>query len=339
MTLVVGPGLAGGISCASGMMLKTDEELLEEALLAEEITDYDDSSPELVDLDTLTEDEQNSADPAALKVVQVSIFKSGKYTEDDQQKITWDTAHRFAKTIRAIGNVAIVGMQNVTDSKVRDILIRETNQKWEMTQVAQGANSLDDGLAVLWRPDLVERIADLGSSEIERLDDNRVVRFMGQLFARVGSTGKFGFFTGRFSASDEGKVNGRSVDEAIREAEAGRVLRWVSTIMNNYESSPRVVALDLNDAADSAAWNKMSSEFDDGGSQLPTWNSFKTINNGMRRDSIWYRASGSSKAISSSSSSDSDASEQPKGGFLEGPRRSTHFGSDHRMVWAQVHIP
>lgn len=279
------------------------------------------TTEELVELDEEIEALPAKADnidtSKSIKVVQVNPFYNGKYTESDKSQVTWDTANRFAKLIRDVGQVGIIGLQETNDPHIRAILEEKTGYLWEIKIVEQGINGKGSGLAILWRPDLVEKVDDFGFVEVEKLDTNYSIRFMGMLLKPKGAPQPLGVFNGKL-AWDGAELAGRTATDADRAKEASLLRKWIKEKMANYPQSGRLVTMDLNGGFNSAAWKKMNEEFDDHQVFTATHNSHNLWLS-QRLDYIWFDIDGAAKKT---------------GAFIDGPRRSMHFGSDHRFVWA-----
>ncbi|MGQ9456391.1 MAG: Ig-like domain-containing protein [Armatimonadota bacterium] len=138
-------------------------------------------------------------------------------------------------------------------------------------------------------------------------------------------------FTGKL-VWDGAILNGQTITEENRRQEAVRLKNWIrdgepnSPGMSNYPGTTRVIACDLNSDTETPTWLEMNQEYTDP-SDEHTHNSFYgTVWMdlfGKRLDYIWW---------------DYDSYAKRSGGFIDGPRRSPHFGSDHRAVYATIDV-
>lgn len=80
----------------------------------------------------------------------------------------------------------------------------------------------------------------------------------------------------------------------------------------------------MNDVLSSVGWDELEAAFDDGAAVLPT---APASSPERRIDSLWWDADAGPRVASGDGL-----------GFLESPRRSEDFSSDHRFVWAHTGI-
>ena len=277
------------------------------------------------------------ASGGVITLCQCNIYAGGRYT-DQGGAVTYDTAKRFAQwvaTINPPGSVyppiAVIGMQELlteTDRiTIEGFLEQYTGVNWESVRRAQGVSDTGSGIGFFWRPDLVETRAEwnLGSTVVEVLDNNYYIRFAGRLFRTAGTDEAFGVISGKLVWGGA-ILNGHEVTEEERRQEAIRLKNWIrngepgNPGMSELPGTTRVVTSDLNTSRGSATYNEMDLEFTDPSSQL-THNSFFLLT--RRIDYVMW---------------DRDAYGKQSGGFANGPTRSSHFGSDHRAVYATVNV-
>ncbi|MBI2892940.1 MAG: endonuclease/exonuclease/phosphatase family protein [Deltaproteobacteria bacterium] len=281
--------------------------------------------------------------PGVITVVQSNIECGGKYADHAcSGEVTYDTATRFADLMDAdsVGDPAVIGMEEVSDSINDDgpwagmtnhetllqILEEETGRDYEVEFFEQGVDGAGSGHAIFWRPTLVAPAENFGTHDIERLANRYIVRFAGMLFTTVDGAHSFGIFVGKIVWGTAEIQDGDEVWPATpedKEREARDVRAWIDLVMAPYPDATRIITTDLN-AADreleapfytSPAYLAMAEEYDAGET------TFATTASGERLDYIWW---------------DWDSGERRTDGFVEGPRRSMDFGSDHRFVWADV---
>lgn len=264
---------------------------------------------------------------AYIKVVQCNIEDGGQFTEGRAAgAVTWDTATRFARLMSsdALADTAVIGMEEIAagDDRVQSILITQTRRFWEVQHYEQGIGGHGSGLAIFWRPDLVTLEKDFGTGDVGQIDNGYLIRFGGALFTENHSGRRFGFFTGKLVW--EGAIfRGVAVPESERVREAGQLLAWVNGQMGAFPGASRVLAMDMNSTYESDTWKTLNEEFYDGHSSLATFDSHYHLIFGHRLDYLWWSPGQGLRA---------------EDGFRDGPRRSEHFGSDHRFVWGEVAI-
>jgi len=281
---------------------------------------------------------------AVITVCQCNILDGGKWTEGDRSEVTYDTARRFAQWVASVNPpgsahppIAVIGMQELMSeadrSTIEAFLEQYTGAAWDSARTPQGVNSTS-GIGMFWRPDLVEFRAEwyLGEKVLEQIDNGYVLKFVGRLFRKQGYQDAFGLFTGKLLWGGA-IINGHEVTEEERRQEAVRLKTWISggetgsPGMSGYPGTVRVIATDLNTDTGTATWNEMNLDYSDPSSQhtigmssYPDWLLDIT---GRRIDYVWW---------------DYDAGAKQSGGFADGPRRSSHFGSDHRAVYATINL-
>ncbi len=278
-----------------------------------------------------------------ITVCQCNIFDGGKWTEQDQSVITYDTARRFCEWVAAVNPpgstyppIAVIGMQELMSENdritIENYLEQFTGVQWTSARTPQGVNNTS-GIGMFWRPDLVEYLPEwyLGEKVVEQIDNGYVIKFVGRLFRKAGTNEAFGFITGKLVWGGA-ILNGRQVTEEDRRQQAVRLKNWISNGdagspgMSGFPGTVRVIAADLNTDTGTATWNEMNLEYSDPGSQH-THNSFNGTTwmdlFGKRLDYIWW---------------DRDAFSKQPGGFAAEPLRSSHFGSDHRAVYATIDL-
>ncbi len=275
-------------------------------------------------------------------VCQANIYNGGRWTEQDQSRVTYDTARRFAEWVATVNPpgspwppIAVIGVQELmseTDrTTLQGFLQQTTGATWQSARTAQGVNGTS-GIGMFWRPDLVETFTQwqLGERVLEQLDNGYVIKFTGRLFRNRGTDEAFGLFTGKL-VWDGAILNGQTVTEEIRRSQAAALKEWIlngapgAPGMSQYPGTARIIATDLNSGVGTATWQEMNADYSDPSTQR-THNSFLGALldiAGRRLDYIWW---------------DRDAGVKQPGGFLDGPRRSPHFGSDHRAVYATVEV-
>lgn len=282
------------------------------------------------------------ASAGVVTVCQANLYNGGRWTEQDQSQITYDTARRFAEwvaTVNPTGSpyppIAVVGVQELmseTDrTTLQGFLQQTTGMVWQSARTAQGVNGTS-GIGMFWRPDLVEYLPQwyLGERTLEQLDNGYVIKFVGRLFRNRNTEEAFGLFTGKL-VWDGAVLNGQTVTEEIRRAQAAALKDWIlngvpgSPGMSQYPGTARIIATDLNSGVGTATWQEMNADFSDPSTQK-THSSFLGVLldiAGRRLDYVWW---------------DRDSGVKQPGGFVDGPRRSPHFGSDHRAVYATVEV-
>jgi len=278
-----------------------------------------------------------------ITVCQCNIFDGGKWTDQDQSKVTYDTAKRFAQFVASVNPtgsayppIAVIGMEELmseTDrTTIESYLEQYTGAAWESARIAQGVNNTS-GIGFFWRPDLVEYRPewDLGSVALEQIDNGYVIKFAGRLFRKVGTDAAFGLITGKLVWADA-ILHGAAVTEEIRRQEAAHLKNWIlngegtSLGMSSFPGTTRVITTDLNTGVNTATWNEMNLDYTDPSTEHtensfnPTW-LMDLI--GTRLDYVWW---------------DYDAGTKKTGGFVDGPHRSPHVGSDHRSVYATINL-
>ena len=279
-----------------------------------------------------------------ITVCQCNIYVGGRYTEQDTSAVTYDTAKRFAQWVASINPsggtnppIAVIGMQELiseTDrAKIEQLLEQYTGADWAGSRTPQGVNNAS-GIGFFWRTDLVEhRLSEwyLGEKVLETIDNGYVLKYAGRLFRKLGTDEAFGLFTGKLLWGGA-ILNGHEVTEEERRQEAIRLKEWIvngqagSPGMSGFPGTARVITNDLNTDTGTSTWNEMDLEFTDPSSQH-THNSFsgQTMMDwfGKRLDYIWW---------------DRDSGVKQPGGFAINPTRSSHFGSDHRAVYATINL-
>lgn len=276
-------------------------------------------------------------------VCQCNIFDGGKWTDQDQSKVTYDTARRFAQYVASVNPtgstyppISVIGMEELmteTDrTTIQSLLQQHTGAPWASARVAQGVNGTS-GIGFFWRTDLLESPAvwTLGDRALEQIDNGYVIRFAGRLFRKIGTDEAFGLFTGKLVWSDA-ILHGHTVTEEERRQEAVLLKGWIrqgapgSPGMSGFPGTTRIITTDLNTDTQTATWQEMNAGFSDP-SSAHTHNSFVGTTAmdifGARLDYVWW---------------DYDSYTKRDDGFADGPRRSTHFGSDHRAVYATVDV-
>jgi uncharacterized protein YdeI (BOF family) len=279
-----------------------------------------------------------------ITVCQCNIYVGGRYTEQDTSAVTYDTAKRFAQWVASINPsggtnppIAVIGMQELiseTDrAKIEQLLEQYTGADWAGSRTPQGVNNAS-GIGFFWRTDLVEhRLSEwyLGEKVLETIDNGYVLKYAGRLFRKLGTDEAFGLFTGKLLWGGA-ILNGHEVTEEERRQEAIRLKEWIvngqagSPGMSGFPGTARVITNDLNTDTGTSTWNEMDLEFTDPSSQH-THNSFsgQTMMDwfGKRLDYVWW---------------DYDSGVKQSGGFAANPARSSHFGSDHRAVYATINL-
>lgn len=279
-----------------------------------------------------------------ITVCQCNIYVGGRYTEQDSSTVTYDTAKRFAQWVASINPagspnppISVIGMQELIAesdrTKIEQLLEQYTGVAWSSSRTAQGVNNAS-GIGFFWRPDLVEhRLTEwyLGEKVLEQIDNGYVLKYAGRLFRKIGTDEAFGLFTGKLLWGGA-IINGHEVTEEERRQEAVRLKDWIrngqtgSPGMSGFPGTTRVITNDLNTDTGTSTWDEMNLEFTDPSSQH-THNSFSgtTIMDlfGKRLDYLWW---------------DYDSGVKQAGGFAANPTRSSHFGSDHRAVYATINL-
>ncbi len=274
-----------------------------------------------------------TAGPSTLAVVQCNPLVGGAFTEGKSNKVTWDTAKRFARLIaKDCPDASVIGMEEVIGvdqaKQNKQILDQATGKTWEFAFESQGVKDASSGLAIFWRKDQLGLIRRLGKVAIEVLDEGGGyrVRFMGVLLVQLSSSRPFGVFTGKITW-DGAKIGGERVTEKDRVAEARRLKSWIGRVMAGCSDAPRIIAMDMNSPHGSPTYKEMLADYESDGSAEPTHDSLLRLfgRSILRRklDYIWY---------------DADSGPRRTGGFIGRAVRSEHFGSDHRAVWARVKL-
>jgi hypothetical protein len=270
------------------------------------------------------------AAPVSLTLVSCNLYCGGAYTERGK-KTTWRTNENFAKLLaKDCPQAAVIGVQEAISqesvTRLQTNLQKHTNAKWEYAFETQGIDDRGSGLAVFWRPDRAVLDRRLGKTEIDRLDNGYLVRFMGVLLKEKASGRPFGVFTGKI-AWDGARKGGHDLGEKDRVEEAKRLKGWVQRVMAGVPRAPRFLPMDMNSPAGSETYQEFARDYQSDGSKLATHNSlFRIFGRSIMRnklDHIWY---------------DADSGPRRTGGFLGAVVRSEHFGSDHRALWAKVRI-
>ena len=234
----------------------------------------------------------------------------------------WDeaTALHFARLMNAesVGFPIVVGVQELRPeqaSTLRDRLSAATGDAWDSRITGMGISpSVSSGIGLFWRTAGVELVEDCGSLELERLRNGYVPRIHGAIFRPTAPGRPFGVFTGKLSwYSDDGELR-------VRQARA--LVTWVQEVMSPYPESPRILAIDMNDVLYSPVWHELDATLDDGDATIPT---APASSPERRIDYLWWDADDGPRVASGEGL-----------GFLETPRRSEDFGSDHRLVWAHT---
>ncbi|MDH7602787.1 MAG: Ig-like domain-containing protein [Armatimonadota bacterium] len=276
-------------------------------------------------------------------VCQCNIYDGGKWTEQDKSTVTYDTAKRFAQWVASVNPqgstfppIAVIGMQELmteTDrATIQSFLQQYTGAPWESARTPQGVNGTS-GIGMFWRTDLLEYRPEwyLGEKVIETIDNGYVAKFVGRLFKKRDSDEAFGFFTGKL-IWDDAVLNGHTITEEERRQEAIRLKTWIregepgSPGMSCFPGTTRVIACDLNSDTGTLTWQEMDQEFSDPANEHTHnsfWGTLAMDLFGKRLDYIWW---------------DYDAFAKRPGGFVYGPQRSPHFGSDHRAVYATIEV-
>ena len=264
-------------------------------------------------------------DGNTIKVVQCNIEDGGQFTNGDSKKVTWDTAKNFANLMASdsLSNTALIGMEEIDahDTEVNLILDSITHRTWNAIHYEQGIDGKGSGLAIFYRPDLVALVENFGTVDVTRLDNGYIVRFGGALFRRIPTGEVFSFFTGKL-AWDDDKIAGHPVNDDDRVAQAKILRNFINQKMVGHKDGSRIITMDMNATFRSKPWATFSQEFYDGMSDAATFDSHYHLWFGKRFDYIWWDLNGTSARNTQS--------------FVDGPRRSTHFGSDHRFVWAEL---
>lgn len=254
-----------------------------------------------------------------ITVCQCNIYDGGRWCGFKRRAATYDTAARFARFIASVcPPVALIGMQEVLAEadavRIAQYLQGSTGSGWKYARTPQGVNNTS-GIAVLWRPDLVEDCEDYGAVILDRLDNGYIIKFAARLFAVAGASLVFG--TGKL-AWGNALLNGAKITERGRLLEVQRLMAWLDEV--SPDNTPRILAMDLNCKPGAPAWQKLNTKYSDPG-RRHTHNSFTGTlvmdAIGRRLDYIFISR---------------DFSAQ----FAAIPRRSPHFGSDHRAVFALI---
>lgn len=284
-----------------------------------------------------------AASAGVVTVCQCNIFDGGRWTDQDQSVVTYDTARRFCEWVATVNPpgsaqppIAVIGMQELiaeTDrAKIESLLEQYTQAPWASARTAQGVNG-GSGIGVFWRTDIVESRPDwdLGQTTLDTLDNGYLIKFSGRLFRKVDTDEAFGLFTGKLAWNDA-VIGGHAITAEERRLEAVRLKEWIvsgaagAPGMSGLPGTARVVTTDLNTDTGTPAWQEMTLDFSDPSSQH-THSSFAgaTLMDlfGHRYDYVWW---------------DYDSHARQPGGFAAGPQRSSHFGSDHRAVYATVQV-
>ena len=285
----------------------------------------------------------NASITGVVTVCQCNIYDGGKWTEQDKTTVTYDTANRFAQWVASVNPsgsafppIAVIGMQELMSETdrvtIQNFLQQYTGAPWQSARTPQGINGTS-GIGMFWRTDILEHRAEwyLGEKVIEVIDNGYVAKFVGRLFKKLDSDEAFGLFTGKL-VWDGAILNGHQITEEERRQEAVRLKNWIrvgepnSPGMSLFPGTVRVIACDLNSDTGTPTWQEMQLEYSDPSSEH-THNSFYGTVwldlFGKRLDYVWW---------------DYDAYDKRSGGFVDGPRRSPHFGSDHRAVYATIEL-
>ncbi len=279
----------------------------------------------------------------SITVCQCNIFDGGRWTGQNKKAVTYDTVKRFAQFVASVNPpgskfppIAVIGMQEVlseTDcEQIKKSLKTYTKIDWNGIRTAQGISNRS-GIAIFWRPDLVEHVPEwyLGTTTLGQLDNGYVINFVGRLFRKVGTDSAFGFFTGKLVWEDAVQ-NGIKVTDEQRSQQAIHLKNWIkdgepdSPGMSGFPGTGRVITTDMNANLNTSTWKEMNLDYTDPGKQC-THNSCLGTSAldlfGKRLDYIWWSY---------------DSSGKRPGGFLYGPTRSDHFGSDHRALYATIEL-
>jgi hypothetical protein len=204
-------------------------------------------------------------------------------------------------------------------------------------------NGKGSGLAVLYRSDLLTPRLNLGTHQIDKLGNGYLLRFGGVLLETLDHLHSVGVFTGKIGWGnpcnnppgdcllDPVTNEPRELTQDDRAREATDLLNWIQQVMEPFPNSTRVITTDMNSrdcenaptepscpvAYTSPAWTAFNTQFDPGKHD----SGLSTVPDGTRLDYIWWDWDGGAKAAS---------------GYVDGPRRSMDFGSDHRFVWAKL---
>jgi hypothetical protein len=295
--------------------------------------------------------------PTQLVAVDCNIECGGRYADHAcGGTITYGTATKFAQLLKG-RDAWVVGMQEVSDGidktgpyantknnyeALLDIIRAETAQDWDVVFWPQGVGGKGSGLAVLWRPLRLRLLRDLGTLEIDRIRDDGYapgayysLRFGGALFVTPDHLHTLGVFTGKIAwghgtgatpiyvwDAQQGKF--RPITASDKAAEAAKVRAWVSQALQPFPRATRLVTTDLNSddtlGFDSPTYEELAKEYDPGSFKLLTAPAQDPT---YAFDMIWW---------------DFDSGPKQAGGFLDGPRRSMDFGSDHRFVWGTLRL-
>jgi endonuclease/exonuclease/phosphatase family metal-dependent hydrolase len=247
-----------------------------------------------------------------VRVVQCNVYKGGKYERYDREDLkTWGTARRFAESVDRYGRVDVIGVQEIDAAAVATVrkkLEAATGQSWQAVSATMGIGAAtSSGIAIFWRPAVVDLVQSLGHVTIDRLPGNNYdLRFVGALLAQRSTGLRFGFFSGKLSWLDS---------ESLRVREADRLSDWIAAKLKPHGDVSRVIATDLNAVLGSSTWKRMRSRgWDDGHATQPTAPALLPY---RRIDYLWRAGPGA---------------------FVARPGRSPFFGSDHRFVWADVRL-
>jgi hypothetical protein len=238
---------------------------------------------------------------------------------------TWETAQQFARWVATDCKEGdVIGMQEVvmpnTPDQMLGFIRSATKKPWEVAFERQGRSDRDSGLAVFWRSDRVELVERLGTVDIARLDSGYVVKFMGVVLRHVASGRSFAVFTGKLTWGGA-IIGGRAVTDADRVQQARILERWIDGRLAGRPDVSRILAMDMNSLHGGPVWREFASAYRHDGSSEPTHSSrnrafgFSFMNH--RLDYLWFGG---------------------PGGFEHAARRSEHFGSDHRAVWATFRL-
>lgn len=280
--------------------------------------------------------------PMTLTVLSSNIYCGGRFELGRcDGDITYDVADGFASLLQAdsVGDEALIGMQEVSNrvdsngpypgtanhEAVRQVLEQWTGDAWNVAHWPQGLNGTSSGNAVYWKPSHIALVADLGSVDIETLESGYAVRFGGALFQTVPRDGHPGgnliaMFSGKLTWNGAVLPGGALVTHADRVRESNVLNAWIEEQLADAPQAARVIAMDMNSddrEVDPPLFTSPTHDFwlEAGWDRGPT--SLSTTNSGKRLDYLWLR----------------------DGTFVEGPRRSMDYGSDHRFLWADVTLP
>jgi hypothetical protein len=291
--------------------------------------------PEIGDLEdeeATTSEELSTCDRShGVKVAQVNICEGGKWQScSTDRRLTYGTQAELADRMRSasLSGIAVIGVQEIVASdaeRLRGALSRATGVEWRHEHTSMGLNAASSGLAIYFRSDRIRLVEDFGYVTVERIaypDPNHALydlRFMGVLLEEISSARTFGMFTGKTAWG--GLTTSRDrIDNARRGVEASRLKRWIREKMAPHPTSTSILAIDTTPEG-TESWSVLGEKFYDGN---PTYGGTHPADRPTRRyDQLFW---------------DYDSGPRRSCGFIDGPRRSSPFGSDHRFVWATVAI-